>query len=266
MNLATNTVKIHRYYEDEAIDCIRSWRKNGGWLKDIPMYCICCTKNKISQETKSKLKYLNVFYIEYEDPQIQNYSSGFLTLPFCGMLFERKIKIQQDILIRTDLDMKLLKPMPKELFNCKMPIIGQYDKISIKDQRQTFSDFLPFDTGFMITNKNDNFYSLWYELCYKQYVLDTKDWNITKAKFGMYYLEEFIVDFIHKRKLVDITPIQRYQIGEGYASIDTYSENEIKNIMFFHQHLYKNKKMMISSEGNMFKEMLNYMKRTKKII
>ena len=48
MNLATNTVKIHRYYEDEAIDCIRSWRKNGGWLKDIPMYCICCTKNKIS--------------------------------------------------------------------------------------------------------------------------------------------------------------------------------------------------------------------------
>ena len=41
-------IRAIRYYEDEAIDCIRSWRKNGGWLKDIPMYCICCTKNKIS--------------------------------------------------------------------------------------------------------------------------------------------------------------------------------------------------------------------------
>ena len=30
-------------YENEAIRCFMSIRKNGGWLKDADIYCVCCT-------------------------------------------------------------------------------------------------------------------------------------------------------------------------------------------------------------------------------
>ena len=48
LNSKLNTVKTPRLYETEAIRCFKTWREKGGWLKDIPIYCLCCTKNKPS--------------------------------------------------------------------------------------------------------------------------------------------------------------------------------------------------------------------------
>ena len=84
LNLMTKTISVRRFYEDEALLCFRSWRKNGGWLKDIPIYCVCPSKNTIKHATQEEFKKLNVEYIEYFDENIFDYSSGFLTLPFVG--------------------------------------------------------------------------------------------------------------------------------------------------------------------------------------
>jgi len=44
---------------------------------------------------------------------------------------------REKILIKTDLDMQLLKPIPKELIEIAVDkvVIGQYDEESSKDQR-----------------------------------------------------------------------------------------------------------------------------------
>ena len=59
-----------------------------------------------------------------------------MTLPFVGQLFENKVQIDQDILVKIDLDMQLLKPLPREWFgfvNFGFTVVGQYDKYSIRD-------------------------------------------------------------------------------------------------------------------------------------
>jgi hypothetical protein len=45
-----------RFFEDEAIRCIQSWRKNGGWLKDIKIYVLNATKAMVQQKTINTLK------------------------------------------------------------------------------------------------------------------------------------------------------------------------------------------------------------------
>ena len=264
INLMTKTLQIQRFYEDEALLCFKAWRKNGGWLKNIPIYCVCPSKNTIKKDVQDKFKELNVEYIEYFDENIFNYSSGFLTLPFVGQLFENKVNIDQDIIIKIDLDMQLLKPLHEDLFlllDSGFSVVGQYDKYSIKDQRQTYKDFLPFDTGFMITNKNNMFCDLWYKLCFKDYLLKTNEWQETKIKFGNYYLEEFVIDYIYANKLAKIIPVQRYQYGEGYASIDTFTDAELNSLYFLHEHLYKNSKQLITTEYNSVYEKIHYLNR-----
>lgn len=268
VNLMTKTVQIQRFYEDEALRCFQSWRKNGGWLKDIAIYCVCPSKNTIKKDTQDKFKELGVEYIEYFDQNLFNYSSGFLTLPFVGQLFENKVQIDQDILVKIDLDMQLLKPLPREWFgfvNFGFTVVGQYDKYSIRDQRQAYPDFLPFDTGLMITDKNNKFCDLWYKFCFKEYVIKTNQWQETKMKFGDYYLEEFVIDYIYANKLAKVMPVQRYQYGEGYASIDTFSDEELKQLYFLHEHLYADKRMLISDEYNSLHEKMTYMKRIAKL-
>lgn len=266
MNLMTKTIQIQRFYEDEAIRCFQAWRKNGGWLKDIAIYCVCPSRNTIKKETQDKFKELNVEYIEYFDKNIFNYSSGFLTLPFVGQLFENNIHIDQNIIIRIDLDMQLLKPLPQEWFNVVClgsVVVGQYDKYSIRDQRQAYSDFLPFDTGLMITDKNYKFCDLWYKLCFKEYVIRTSQWQETKIKFGDYYLEEFVIDYIYANKLAKIFPVQRYQYGEGYASISTFNDEELKHLYFLHEHIYADKRKLLTSEYNSLREKMLYLKKMK---
>jgi hypothetical protein len=59
----------------------------------------------------------------------------------------------------------------------------------------------------MITDKNNMFCDLWYKLCFKEYVVKTNEWQITKMQFGNYYLEEFVIDYIYANKLAKIYPV-----------------------------------------------------------
>ena len=53
-----------RFFEEEAIRCIQSWRKNGGWLKDIKIYALNATGAKIQQSTFDALDKLGVICIK----------------------------------------------------------------------------------------------------------------------------------------------------------------------------------------------------------
>jgi hypothetical protein len=57
----------------------------------------------------------------------------------------------------------------------------------------------------------------------------------------------------------NISSIQKYQLGEGYPSIDTFSDEELKNVYFWHEHLVNKEK------ENLIKERIKYFKRMKSI-
>lgn len=263
-NWQKKTSPFIHMYEDEAIRCFTNWRKNGGWLKDISIYALCSTKNFISDSTKKLLEQLNVNYIEHYDERASNYSSGFLTLPYCGKYFSQANIIPEDILLRIDLDMNLLKPLDEKLFDGidDSTIIGQYDIDSLKDQRTSYQDALPFDTGFMITHKKNRFYDVWYDLCFSDEILNSNEWISIRKDLGDYYLEEFVVDYMYHNSLMKITPIQKYQYGEGYASIDTFTDEQIKNLYFCHEHMYIDKKFPWNYDS--VSEHIKYLKRLNK--
>jgi hypothetical protein len=264
INHKKRIVNIVHSYEQEAIKCFSAWRKNGGWLSDIPIYCICQTHNNVSLKTLQKFKELNITYIENYDSIVESFSSGFLLLPYSGMYFEESKNIKENILIRIDLDMNLLKPIPESLISAasKNIIIGQYDVDSIKDQRISFKDEYPFDTGFMITNKKFKFYKQWFDLCCSNNLLNDATWKSIKQKLGDYYLEEFAIDYMFNHKLIkNIKPIQKYQFGEGYASIDTFSDEQLKTLYFLHEHIYYGNKFIDGYDSA--RERIKYLKRIK---
>ena len=135
--------KDYKFYEYEAIKCVTSWRNNAGWLKDIPIYCLCCTKNKPSIKTIEELRKLNVTYIEDYNPDIETYSSGFLTIPYVGKYFEVINPIKENITIKIDLDNTLLKPFPESLIKecLDKVIVGQYNKEYDIEERFCFNTY-----------------------------------------------------------------------------------------------------------------------------
>lgn len=159
--------------------------------------------------------------------------------------------------------MVLLRPLDNDLFsNVKNEtIIGQYDKDSLKDQRNNFNNVLPFDTGFMITHRDNNFYHNWYNYCNSDEVLKSNKWNEIQKIMGDYYLEEFAVDYMYSLNKFKIKPIQKYQFGEGYASIDTFSDEQLKRLYFRHEHIYKNNKFPWGYDS--VRERLKYINRIK---
>lgn len=238
LNNDKGIVKFDRLFESEAIVCFTNWRKNGGWLKDIPIYVLCPTHNTISNKTKQSLLDLDVEYIEEYHPIIETFTSGFLNIPYVGKLMEDRLDV--DVLIKIDLDMNLIRPLPKELVNCGKTICGQYDDYCTKQQRTLNSGWgNPFDTGFMITRTDSKFYNLWWSEVVK--LLDDPEsdpsWIEVREQTGEYYLEEYIVDKLFHTDPNILKPVQRYQIGEWYTPVKEFSDEELKQVYFWHEHL-----------------------------
>jgi hypothetical protein len=238
LNNQKNIVKFDRLFEQESIVSFESWRKNGGWLKDMPIYVLCPTKNIISRETQDKLKELNVEYIEEYHDIVETFTSGFLNIPYVGMLFEERLDV--DVLIKIDLDMNLIQPLPEELVNTDYVICGQYDDYCTKQQRTLESGWTnPFDTGFMITRKESGFYKKWWNEVYEILKNPESDpeWLKVREQTGEYYLEEYIVDKLFHLDPSILKPIQKYQIGEWYTPVSEFTDEELKNVYFWHEHL-----------------------------
>jgi hypothetical protein len=238
LNNDLNIVKFDRLFESEAVVCFENWRKNGGWLKDIPIYVLCPTHNVITEHTKQKLSALNVEYIEEYHPITETFTSGFLNIPYVGKVFEDRLDV--DVIIKIDLDMNLIQPLPKDLVNCGEVVCGQYDDYSTRLQRTLEEGWTnPFDTGFMITRKDSGFYNKWWAEV--DAILNDPEsdaeWLKVREQTGEYYLEEYIVDKLFHADPSILRPVQRYQIGEWYTPVKEFTDEELKKVYFWHEHL-----------------------------
>lgn len=251
-----------RLYESEALICFKHWRKNAGWLKDIPIYTYCPTKNTISKETQEEFKKLNITYIENYVSETDEYFCGYWNVPLAGMILEKTLT--EDIFIHIDLDMNIIKPIPKELvdsvINNEFIICGQYDDHCTKQQRLIGEDWSnPFDTGFIISHRESGFYTFFYHALKEITELRGDDrWKTLCSDRPLYDLEEYIIDKAYNENIYPIQPIQKYQIGEWYTPVNKLTDEELEKVYFWHEHI------LVSPEYNKIQEKIDYFKRTKK--
>lgn len=259
LNQQKGIVKFDRMYEDEAVMCFRNWRRNAGWLKDIPIYTMCPTRNTISRETQHKLSELGVTYIEEFHPITDTFTSGFINIPYTGMIFEGMLS--EDVLIKIDLDMNIIRPLPQELVDSSVVVCGQYDDYCSKLQRHTNGQTNPFDTGFMISRRESGVYKTWFDGIVdimSNGVVD-RHWESVREKTGEYYLEEYVMDKMYNEGVVELYPIQKYQIGEWYTPVSVLSDEELSGVYFWHEHILHDPRY------DKVREKIEYFKRMKVI-
>jgi len=249
-----NTLKqgYIREYETEAIQCFKEWRKNGGWLKDIPIYCIGLTSQTISEDTQKELEVLGVTYIEEYHAETENYQNGYWNIPLSGKWFEENLT--EDILIKIDLDMYLIKPLPEDIvyINEGTTTVGRYDELSAKHNtnKLTFPEKYgqPWDTGLVITHKDTLFFSRFYNKL-KQITREYEEGTF-ESLYGLHIkehdedqgvdygvIEEFAVSIMYTDEGALLNPLFKYNIGEFYAPTSIYTDDEVLQIYFFHEHI-----------------------------
>jgi len=224
-----------RLYADEAVLCFENWRANAGWLKDIPIYAICPTNNTLDELETKKLRDLNVVYLEEYMPETENFFCGFWNVPLVMKWCEENL--DYETFIHIDLDMNIIKPLPESLVNYHLPICGVYDTVSVKDQRPLPEGWKTFDTGFTISKKDSGFYTLFHNELEKLTKNPGSVWNEYCSDRPIQDIEEFAMDYIYANKLIDMQYIEKYQIGEGYASVATLTDDELQNVYFWHEHI-----------------------------
>jgi len=238
INNNTGNVVTPRLYEQEAIKCFTEWRKNAGNLKDIKIICYAPSKNLPSKETISKLKKLKVTYIEKYLPVSDRIEFGFFLVPLVGSIIEKEYP--NKTLIHIDLDMNIIKPIPDKYFDDNI-YIGQYDDISSLTQRYYPKWKNPLDTGFTISPTNSKFYEIYWEefsdLYFNKKYETEEPWLIQNHS-NKYFLEEYVADKLYNLQILDIKPIQYYQIGEGYVNVDQLSDEQLNQTLFWHEHLF----------------------------
>jgi hypothetical protein len=258
LNEQKGIVSTRRLFESEAILCFENWRKNGGWLKDCAIYTFCPTHNTVTEKTKKRFKELDVIYIEEYQPITETFISGFLNVPLVGKLLEERL--EEDVLIKIDLDMNLIKPLPEELINSEILICGQYDDYCTSQQRTVKKGWSnPFDTGFTISRRTSGFYKFFFNILQETMSNNDPDWLTVKAVSGDYYLEEYVMDKIYNLNLWPVKPIQKYQIGEWYTPVKEFTDEELSTVYFWHEHIIHD------PTYNKIREKVEYFNRIKRI-
>lgn len=249
-----------RQFESEAIICFEHWRENAGWLKDIPIYAYCPTHNTISEKTKSRFAELNVTYIEKYEPITETFTCGFVNVPLIASILETTVT--ENIFIKIDLDMNIIKPLPRELVNSVANndtlICGQYDDYCSANQR-TISQHNnnPFDTGFTISRRESGMYTFFFKKVMETMTSNDPLWLEVKEQSGEYFIEEYVMDKMYSTGTWEIIPIQRYQIGEWYTPVSEFTDEELETVYFWHEHIDHD------PAYDKVREKIEYFKRTK---
>jgi len=250
---------FNRFFEKEAIKSFSCWRKNGGWLKDIPIYAICSTQATLGEETRKKFRELNVTYIEAYQSITETYKCGFWNIPLVGKWAEENI--QADVFIKIDLDMYLIRSLPENLFlDLKKSVVGLHDHLaemhlsSISKNYPAFKYF--FNTGFTITTPQSKFF----EQQLKYLIEMEEDFEKLgvhnfKEKYGPNIventtredetavehrlMEEMCVSIMY-RDGVPIEPIQNYYLETNEYELEKSIKFDLNKIYFIHEHIDSN--------------------------
>jgi hypothetical protein len=240
-------LKTERKYFDESIKCYESWKR---YHPEVKIYAVCPTKATLNKKEQKILKQMDVEYIEEYFPETETFENGFINVALVISWLENKIK--EKIIIHTDLDMVLLKELPNKIFNPifdEKIICGKYDENSRKCQR------VDYDTGFTIHLRNTKFYN-----AYWNKIKEILDGKIKLPDGVLYYdIEEYAMQIMAEEGKYNIEPILKYQLGEGYPSIDLLTDNELKDIYFWHEHILNEEK------DELIRERIKYFKRLRNL-
>lgn len=246
-----------RYYEKESINCIKSWRNNAGWLKDIEIYILCPTED-IKPETKEQYKFYNVNYINEKPENFKEYEYGFANVHFAGDYFHKLLP--NKMLIHIDLDMDILRPLPIEFFN---PLwdnkvkayIGGYQEEDYTSQRPNIISEEILNTDFIVSISNE--YNIYEKIIQgMDYISSNYDRlsRYSDEDLRVYDIEEYGADYAYNNDKDNIKLIIGYEQGEGY-----YYNEKLKNVYFWHEHLKSTKK------PHLIRDRLKLMKRLKEM-
>ena len=158
---------IREYYQ-ECIRCIKSWRINGGWLKDI-FIIIDYIGESLTQEQKDELISLNK--VSIFSPEENEKDNSFFDVYYSGKRI-RDLNLDGVITIHIDLDMILLREIPVNFFSPlieKDLIIGGYNIEDYEYQRKPLFGNRIFNTNLVITKSKEYSFFDFYEEMIKEY-------------------------------------------------------------------------------------------------
>lgn len=217
---------IREYYQ-ECIRCIKSWRINGGWLKDI-FIIIDYIGESLTQDQKDELISLNkVSIFSTEENEKDN---NFFDVHYSGKRI-RDLNLDGVITIHIDLDMILLREIPVNFFSPlieKDLIIGGYNIEDYSLQRTPLFGNRIFNTNLVITKSKEYSFFDFYEEMIKEYENYMGKLN--------YYSEETLVEKVLLNQEFNYLEQTYYEMGEGYAN----NLEALPDIYFWEEHIYRN--------------------------
>lgn len=164
-----------RNYITESIRCISTWRKKGGFLKDISIIVDYIGMSDLTDDVINLYMKYNVNVItnnhhKYKrTTMLHNY--GFINVHMTGLEFNQRAynHIMRPITIHIDLDMELLQPMTPEFFYPLLDhacIVGGYRVEDLPNQRRPRFGREPLNTDLIVTkyiygleDENNGFYN-----------------------------------------------------------------------------------------------------------
>ena len=187
----------NRYYEQEAIKCVLSWRKNAGWLKDIHIYGMIDDDIDLHRTTYSNLE---SFGVEIKKMKYKPQQKFMNTVHSQMMLEEDAV---HGYIIHIDLDLYAVKELPREWF-CQKVVLARYSEDCLKNNSPEFMHRWHnvktcHNTFFTINFAKSGFFKTAMDLSqsneYKQFfkdkIMHNNDW---------YFFEEGIFDYIDESK------------------------------------------------------------------
>ena len=226
LNNGSDTDGNIREYYLECIRCIKSWRINGGWLKDI-FVIIDYIGESLTQDQKDELISLNkVSIFSSEENEKDN---GFFDVHYSGKRI-RDLNLDGAITIHIDLDMILLREIPVNFFSPlieKDLIIGGYNIEDYEYQRKPSFGNRIFNTNLIITKSKEYSFFDFYEEMIKEYSSypDKTD----------YYIDETLVEKVLLNQEFNYLEQTYYEMGEGY----TNNLDALPDIYFWEEHIYR---------------------------
>tara|TARA_B100002019_G_scaffold293442_1_gene321095 strand:+ start:6425 stop:7240 length:816 start_codon:yes stop_codon:yes gene_type:complete len=247
-----------RLLEQEAIKCFRSWRKNGGSLANIDIYCICITENTPTQHCINVMTNYGVTYIHEYLPESDKFKNGWWNKPLACSYMENYL--HHDIIIHIDLDMYLLREIQIDVNRNSCLVYDETDALQERtpNPNSRLYNHRPYNTCYITAKRRDHLFTQWYD-CLR--VLE-QDINMIREYYNdVSYdkLEEAAMDVLGytDNKRIDIIPVEDIMFGETYTPLSDM--NSYSNISFHHYHIYNKNNLSkynyISNEAK-FKHML----------
>lgn len=240
------TLEFHDYrnYEQESINCVKAWRKNAGWLKDIDIW-IHSPMNDVDAQTISEYNKLGVTFVDEKVEMFQS-AYGFFNVHYSGQWMEENLPSKYQYTLHIDVDMEILREIPRHIFETDANVLlGGYFLEDYKHQREPlfFRDKEPMltNTGFIIADRDFKFYEK-----------IVKEIEVFEIYGREYDVEEYCSDKLAAEYSKHIDVVYGYEQGEGYLE-----SNDLSNVWFWHEHLAKKR------DHNLMIQKLKLIKRLK---